>query len=142
MNLFLVRVCLFLCARPSREVGLRGCSRSPYLREVFRVFRPRSGPGTHMRGLLSSCSIKNFPFVRATSTTNVNLSDSSSGMRGASECQETADLSRKRATSAHSLNRKPDGKNRTKNYLLVEKLIQVDPNLKATYMQGCYILSD
>lgn len=43
---------------------------------------------------------------RATSTTNVNLSDSSSSIRRTSEVQDTTDLSRKRATSAHSLNRK------------------------------------
>ncbi|KAB7495792.1 Reticulocyte-binding protein 2-like protein a [Armadillidium nasatum] len=43
---------------------------------------------------------------RATSTTNVNLSDSSSSVRRTSEVQDTTDLSRKRATSAHSLNRK------------------------------------
>ncbi|KAK4301829.1 hypothetical protein Pmani_026052 [Petrolisthes manimaculis] len=44
---------------------------------------------------------------RATSTTNVHLADTSLARR-ASECGET-DLSRKRATSAHGLDRKPEG---------------------------------
>ncbi|KAK3853424.1 hypothetical protein Pcinc_040036 [Petrolisthes cinctipes] len=43
---------------------------------------------------------------RATSTTNVHLADTSLARR-ASECGET-DLSRKRATSAHGLDRKPE----------------------------------
>ncbi|RXG67149.1 hypothetical protein Avbf_05857, partial [Armadillidium vulgare] len=50
----------------------------------------------------------------ATSTTNVNLSDSSSSVRRTSEVQDTTDLSRKRATSAHSLNRKLEETSPTK----------------------------
>ncbi|XP_045114325.1 MAP7 domain-containing protein 1-like isoform X3 [Portunus trituberculatus] len=50
---------------------------------------------------------------RATSTTNVHMVDGSLARR-ASECGET-DLSRKRATSAHGLDRKPEGTRLTKS---------------------------
>ena len=52
--------------------------------------------------------LNKFTICRATSTTNVHLADTSN-YRHSSDHGET-DLSRKRATSAHSLDRKPDGK--------------------------------
>ncbi|KAK7071926.1 hypothetical protein SK128_024326 [Halocaridina rubra] len=55
----------------------------------------------------SSSNSSFFGYRRATSTTNVHLADTSISRR-ASECSDM-DLSRKRATSAHSLDRKPDG---------------------------------
>lgn len=47
-------------------------------------------------------------FLRATSTTNVHMVDGAMARR-ASECGDM-DLSRKRATSAHGLDRKPEGR--------------------------------